>query len=59
MIDDNPFKCAVCEEWTWLPIYDPATKRFFCRKCCDVVGHEPPFTLKELNTLLTKRLKKV
>ena len=47
MIDEKPFRCATCFQEVWFPVYDQERKIYVCPKCCEKVGHEPPFTPKE------------
>jgi len=37
-------------------VYDPELCIYFCSDCCAKVGHEPPFTAKEIYRL-TKAIK--
>lgn len=48
MLDEKPIECNLCRRKHWFVVYDPKRKIYVCPKCCDKVGHEPPFTAKEI-----------
>lgn len=51
MINERPIKCDVCQLKHWFVVYDQQRKIYVCPKCCDKVGHQPPFTPKEFYRL--------
>ena len=51
MIDEKPFKCDLCQRKHWFAVYDQQRQIYVCPKCCEKVGHEPPFSAKEIYRL--------
>jgi hypothetical protein len=56
MIDDHPDPCDSCGRMSWILICDSSRTNpknglalYFCPDCCDIVGHQPPFTDQELS----------
>jgi hypothetical protein len=47
MIEERPIECDICHFKYLFVIYDQQRKIYICPKCCDKIGHQPPFTTKE------------
>lgn len=48
MIDEIKIQCFACNRWGYLMVFDQELLVHFCPDCCAKIGHEPPFTHKEL-----------
>ena len=57
MINEMRILCDACQRATYFPIHCQKTCKFYCPWCVAKIGHEPPFTEKELKkiSILHKR----
>jgi|FAXJ01.1.fsa_nt_gi hypothetical protein len=51
MIHEKPVECYFCQRKHWFAVYCQKRKIYVCPKCCKKVGHEPPFTAREIYRL--------